>query len=56
MYLKLITGNATANAQLNADMQNKIIEDGHTTIAKKNSRLAEIRLQQAREKALISIV
>jgi hypothetical protein len=41
MYLKLtpsgLTGNATANAQLNADIQkqNKIIEDGHTTIAKK---------------------
>jgi hypothetical protein len=40
--------------KLNADIQkqNKIIEDGHTTIARKQnkSRLAEIRLQQAREK------
>jgi hypothetical protein len=57
MYLKLtpsgLTGNATANAQIKCGYTEakKIIEDGHTTIARKQnkSRLAEIRLQQARE-------
>jgi hypothetical protein len=50
--------NTSLNAQINADLQKqkKIIEDLHATIAKKaeQSRLAEIRLQQAREKAFDS--
>ena len=53
-----LTNNSTANAQINAEIkkQNAEIEKLHATIAKKaeQSRLAEIRLQQAREKAFDS--
>jgi hypothetical protein len=33
-------------------MQNKIIEDGHTTIAKQNSRLAEIKTTTSERKSI----
>lgn len=53
-----LTNNSTANAQINAEIKkhNAEIEKLHATIAKKaeQSRLAEIRLQQAREKAFDS--
>ena len=53
-----LNNNTTANAQINADIkkQNTEIEKLHATIAKgaEQSRLAEIRLQQAREKSFDS--